>query len=206
MAPAANRHATNIRMAVAVIAPADRFQHPDKPVQKAQKTATKLKKKVTENRLSELATHQKDRMLTTAVTSIQTERSPIETSGSGWPNHQMVVGSGFSPPSGSSQCLSNGFPQATDRFQLESKNGYNEHQNLIVIKRANMAGQHHHMSFSWSYSPQKLVITIFALQYIVCIVLFSLSKKIFEMLKKRNQQLVWLGLFVVVCDELLNAS
>lgn len=43
MPPAANRHAHSIRMAVPVIAPADRFQQPVRPVQKAQKTATKLK-------------------------------------------------------------------------------------------------------------------------------------------------------------------
>lgn len=43
MDPAANKHAISIRMAVAVIAPADRFQHPDNPVQNAQNTATKLK-------------------------------------------------------------------------------------------------------------------------------------------------------------------
>lgn len=42
MAPAANRHAININIAVAVIAPADRFQHPERPVQNAQNTATKL--------------------------------------------------------------------------------------------------------------------------------------------------------------------
>lgn len=44
MAPAANRHDVNIKMAVVVIRPADRLQQPDKPVQNAEKTATKLKK------------------------------------------------------------------------------------------------------------------------------------------------------------------
>lgn len=43
MAPAASKQAANIRIAVAVIAPEDRFQQPDNPVQKAQNTATKLK-------------------------------------------------------------------------------------------------------------------------------------------------------------------
>uniref|UniRef100_A0A8D8K0Z2 (northern house mosquito) hypothetical protein n=1 Tax=Culex pipiens TaxID=7175 RepID=A0A8D8K0Z2_CULPI len=45
MAPAASRHAVSISIAVAVMAPEDRFQHPERPVQKAQKMATKLKTK-----------------------------------------------------------------------------------------------------------------------------------------------------------------
>lgn len=42
MAPAANKQVTSIKIAVAVIAPAERFQHPDKPVQNAQNTEIKL--------------------------------------------------------------------------------------------------------------------------------------------------------------------
>lgn len=42
MAPAAKRHAAKSKIAVAVIAPADRFQHPDRPVQNAQNIVMKL--------------------------------------------------------------------------------------------------------------------------------------------------------------------
>lgn len=42
MAPAAIRHVISIRIAVAVMEPADRFQQPDSPVQNAQNTEMKL--------------------------------------------------------------------------------------------------------------------------------------------------------------------
>lgn len=42
MALAASKHVKSIKIAVAVIAPADRRQHPDKPVQKPQNTEIKL--------------------------------------------------------------------------------------------------------------------------------------------------------------------
>lgn len=44
IAPADSKQLANKRIEVAVMAPDDRFQHPDSPVQKAQKIVTKLNK------------------------------------------------------------------------------------------------------------------------------------------------------------------